>query len=67
MKAETSLARLLPGLKHFATLQNDIIAICFQLKGLIEMIKLDNDLNEVIVKFNESSDVFDDEKADEEC
>ena len=48
-------------------MQNDINAICFQLKGLIEMTKVDIDLNEVIVKFNELSDVFDDEKADEEC
>ena len=31
------------------------------------MTKVDIDLNEVIVKFNELSDVFDDEKADEEC
>ena len=31
------------------------------------MTKVDIDLNEVIVKFNELFDVFDDEKADEEC
>ena len=47
-------------------MQNDINAICFQLKGLIEMTKVDIDLNEVIVKFNELFNVFDDEKADEE-